>query len=93
MKNASHARPAWTIGLFLVIIYLFCLAWQFLLVDPAIQTLHVQLLMLTFPGFKAMTLGSMVWGGALSFVYGWVGALIYRSVVSISCKGKDSCCS
>lgn len=93
MKNTSHVRPAWTIGVFLVLLYLLCLAWQYLLTDPAIQTLHVQLLMLTFPGFKGMTIGSMLWGGVLSFVYGWVGALIFRVVGNVSCQGKKACCN
>ena len=76
----------WTLGLFFVALYTICLAWSTLLTDPALKTLHVQLLALTFPGFVWLSFGSFIWGAILSFVYGWVGAGIFTWFSKKCCK-------
>jgi hypothetical protein len=85
MAKATFIQIGWTISLFFIVLYLVCLGWQFLLTDPALKTLHVQLLALSFPGFIWLTLGSFFWGLFLSFAYGWVGAGIFVWLRRLCC--------
>jgi hypothetical protein len=88
MRQVKFSKIGWTLGLFFVALYLICLVWQALLADPALKTLHEQLLSLTFPGFSWLSLGSFVWGAVLSFAYGWIGAAIFAWLSRLCCGEK-----
>lgn len=99
MKKSHFSQLGWTLSLFFVVLYIICLAWSSLLTDSALQTLHGQLLALTFPGFAWISLGSFVWGLILSFIYGWIGAGIFVWLHKFCCReegkseAKGNCCN
>lgn len=92
MKKSHFSQLGWTVSLFFVVLYLICLGWGYLLTDPALKTLHEQLLALTFPGFIWLSWGSFFWGLVLSFVYGWIGVGIFVWLQKLCCGDKDTCC-
>lgn len=72
---SSHAVR---VGGFFVILYVLCLVWQTWSADAAVQAYHLTSLKFLFPGFMGFTLISIVWGGILSFVYGFVGSYVFH---------------
>lgn len=80
---SSHAIR---VGGFFIILYLLCLVWQMWSTDAAIQTFHLTSLKFMFPGFTGFTLFSIIWGGILSFVYGFVGSYAFH-------RFHASCCT
>lgn len=85
MSN-NLVKHAIKVGLFFIILYLACLLWRFVHADPAVLNFHLLSLKTLFPGFTGYTAGSIVWGGVMSFVYGFVGSLIFHSFHKGCCK-------
>ncbi len=89
----SMTAPSWShamrVGLFVLALYVICLVWPSIFPYSAdVLNYHLIALKLSFPGFQGFTLGSVVWGGVLSFVYGFVGSIIFHALHSDCCKGK-----
>lgn len=82
-------RHAAAVGLFFIALYVLCLLWPNLLTDPEAVRLHLTSLKLLFPGFKGMDATSMLWGGVLSFVYGFVGSVAFHGLHKGCCGLKD----
>lgn len=88
MKHPKLMRHAALVGGVVVILYVLCLAYRVLLTDPQLVGLHQLSLRLWFPGFQGMDVASMLWGGLLSFVYGFVAAWIFHGVHKDCCGMK-----
>ena len=77
------------VGGFLVLIYAICLIWPKVYpYDVATLAHHLLSLKLALPGFQGYDVGSVVWGGVLTFVYGTAGSLIYHAFHQGCCAGK-----
>ena len=82
-------KHACMVGCFIVVLYALCLIWPMVYPYGAdVLAFHLLSLKLTFPGFQGYVLGSIVWGGVLSFVYGFVGSLLLHSFHRGCCQGK-----
>lgn len=82
--SSSHAAR---IGGFLVVLYAVCLIWPAVFpYEAAVREFHLLSLKLAFPGFQGMAVGSIIWGGVLSFVYGFVGSYIFHALHKNCCK-------
>ncbi|HLD32815.1 MAG TPA: hypothetical protein VJB10_04470, partial [Candidatus Peribacteraceae bacterium] len=58
-----------------------CILWSYLIVDPTLQKLHMDLLRISLPGFSGMDAMSIIIGLIESIVYGLiVGAAIASSL-------------
>ncbi|MDP2630191.1 MAG: hypothetical protein Q8P56_02165 [Candidatus Uhrbacteria bacterium] len=83
--NASHAVK---IGLVVVVLYVLCLFWRFTIVDPAVAQMHLLNLKLAFPGFQGYDALSILWGGVMSFFYGFIFSLIFHWLHRDCCQVK-----
>ncbi len=84
--SSSHALR---VGSFFVLLYALCLIWPKVYPYSAdVLTYHMLSLKLLFPGFQGYGIGSVVWGGVLSFGYGFVGSMIFHGLHKACCKGK-----
>ena len=88
MKAASTTH-AMRVGGFFVLLYALCLVWPTIYPYGAdVLAHHLLSLKLLFPGFQGYGIGSVVWGGVLSFAYGLVGSLVFHSFHSVCCRTK-----
>ena len=84
--SVSHAIR---VGGFFILLYALCLVWPRIYPYGAdVLAHHLLSLKLLFPGFQDFAAGSVVWGGALSFVYGFVGSTVFHWLHKDCCKGK-----
>lgn len=84
--STSHAL---SVGGFFVALYALCLVWP--LIYPYgsdVLAHHLLSLKLMFPGFEGYSIGSILWGGILTFVYGFIGSIIFHAFHSGCCKSK-----
>lgn len=82
----SHAVR---VGGFFVMLYVLCLVWPMIYPYGAdVLTHHLLSLKLLFPGFQGFDAGSILLGGALSFVYGFAGSLAFHSLHNDCCIEK-----
>ena len=88
MTRSLLWRHAAAVGLFIVGLYALCLLLPNLLTDPEAIRFHATSLKTAFPGFKGMDLVSMLWGGALSFVYGFLGSVAFHGLHRNCCGVK-----
>lgn len=85
-SSTSHAVR---VGGFFVLLYVLCLAWPLIYPYGAdVLAYHLLSLKLSFPGFQGFGIGSIVWGGVLSFAYGFVGSMIFHGFHKECCNGK-----
>lgn len=78
------------VGAYIVILYVVCLLWRFVITDPAVANFHLLALKTVFPGFSGYTALSILWGVALSFGYGYVGSVIFHSLHNECCTSKHN---
>jgi hypothetical protein len=84
--SSSHALR---VGGFFVLLYVLCLVFSKIYPYGAdVLAYHLLSLKFLFPGFTDFTIGSIIWGGVLSFVYGFVGSMIFHAFHKDCCKGK-----
>lgn len=88
MTKSLLWRHAAAVGFFFVGLFVLCLLWPNLLTDPDAIRFHLTSLKTAFPGFKGMDPGSMLWGGVLSFVYGFVGSVAFHGLHRNCCGVK-----
>jgi hypothetical protein len=48
--------------------------------DPAVMQFHLLALKTAFPGFTDFNAGSVIWGGIMSFVYGFIISVVFHSL-------------
>jgi len=77
-EKCSYWRCANSIGLFLLILFTLCFVWFY--INPAQQTLHLDLLELTFIGYDGMNAKSFALGAAQSYIWAYVGLAIWQLV-------------
>ncbi len=83
--SLSHAVR---VGGFILLLYAICLIWPMIYPYGAdVLAQHLLSLKLVFPGFQGYGLGSIVWGGVLSFVYGFLGSILLHAFHKGCCKG------
>ena len=70
-------------GLVSVGLFALCVLWKFVLVDPALQQLHLQFLQVTFPGFS-FAIGGLIIGAVESFVYGFLLGILFKWFVDLA---------
>jgi len=87
MRKASLQHAA-TVGVFIMVLYILCLLWRFSMTDPAVANFHLLALKTAFPGFQGFDLLSMVLGAAISFIYGFIGSVIFHALHCNSCCEK-----
>lgn len=80
MKNASLVKHAVLVGVFVVVLYVACLLWRYTMTDPAVMQLHLLSLKSVFPGFQGFDAMSILWGGVMSFGYGFVFSFIFHTI-------------
>lgn len=78
MKVESLFKHAAIVGVFAIALYAACLLWRFSMSDPMVAQFHLLALKTAFPGFNGFDTGSMVLGGVLSFIYGFLASLIFH---------------
>lgn len=88
MKYPKQMRHAALVGGVVLVFYVLCLAYRLLLTDPQLIGLHELSLRLWLPGFQGMDLASMLWGGLLSFAYGFVAAWVFHGIHKDCCGIK-----
>ncbi|MBU0540241.1 hypothetical protein KKF59_01040 [Patescibacteria group bacterium] len=88
MKNAKFFAHAATIGLFGVLLFILCMLWKLTITDPLVDQFHVLYLKFLFPGFKGFDVASILWGMVLSFVYGFLAAVVFHGLHPDCCKPK-----
>mgnify|MGYP001564603712 CR=1 FL=1 len=88
-NNASLTKHAVTVGLFVVVLYVLCLLWRVTMTDPEVIRFHLLSLKTALPGFQGFDALSIVWGGVISFVYGFLGSVIFHKLHSGCCGMKD----
>ena len=85
MKKQTLTQHALLVGAFVVILYVICLLWRYLLTDPNVIIFHQISLMTAFPGFKGYDLVSILWGGVLSFIYGFIASVVVHKLHGKCC--------
>lgn len=80
MKNESMFRHATLVAVFGVFLYAACLLWRFTMTDPAVMNHHLLSLKTAFPGFSGFDVVSIFIGGAWSFVYFFLGSIVFHSL-------------
>lgn len=80
MKIESLVKHAAFIGVFAIFLYAACLLWRFTMTDPAVLQFHLLALKTALPGFNGYDTGSVVLGGAISFVYGFVISIVFHAL-------------
>lgn len=88
MIKSQRWGHAAAVGLFFIGLYVVCLLWSNLLTDPEAVRFHATSLKVLFPGFKGMDAMSMLWGGILSFVYGFIGSVAFHGLHRNCCGIK-----
>ena len=87
--KTSFVPHASRVGLFIIILYALCLIWPAVFPYEAdVLAQHLLSLKLVFPGFQGFGIGSIIWGGILSFVYGFAGAWICHALHHDCCRSK-----
>lgn len=77
------------VGAFVVLIYVVCIVWPMFFPYAAdVLSFHLLSLKLTFPGFQGYDTASIVWGGVLSFVYGFVVSYLFHAFHGGCCSMK-----
>ena len=77
------------VGVFIVLLYIICIVWPMIYpYSNEVLAFHLLSLKLTFPVFVGYTVGSIVWGGVLSFIYGAVASLVVHAFHRGCCSGK-----
>lgn len=90
MTKPSIFHAFW-VGVFFVLLYVICLVWPKIYPYGAdVLAHHLLGLKLLFPGFQGYAVGSVIWGGVLSFVYGFVGSLVFHAFHGTCCQPKKS---
>lgn len=87
MKN-NLLKHACLVSIFLIVLYVICLLWSSLLTDAEVIKLHTNLLKLALPGFKGYAAGSIIWGGVLVAIYGFMASLVIHKLHGNCCLGK-----
>ncbi len=88
-KHSNLMKHAVGIGAFVVVLYALCLFWRVTMTDPEVIRFHLLALKTAFPGFQGLDLASIIWGGIISFVYGFVASVIFHKIHSGCCGIKD----
>lgn len=86
--QSSLSKHARAVGEFVVVLYVICLLWKFLNTDPEIASFHLNALKLALPGFKGFDVLSILWGGVLSFVYGYAASRVFHWLHRDCCELK-----
>ena len=88
MKGQVSIKHALLIGGFVIFLYVICLVWRVTLTDPAAMAFHLTALKVAFPGFAGYDGLSIIWGGFLSGLYGFLASLIFHSLHQNCCEPK-----
>jgi len=75
------------VGIFLALFFIVFFAWYWL--RPVNQDLHEKFMEIFFYGFSGMNFPSFILGIIQSYVWGYVGAALWR-IASAGCK-ENSC--
>ncbi len=88
-KQSALVRHAANVGVFVVVLYVLCLFWRLTMTDPEVIRFHLLSLKTALPGFQGFNPLSMLWGGVISFVYGFIGSVIFHKLHRGCCGMKD----
>ena len=81
MKTEYLLKHAAFVGVFAIFLYAACLLWRFTMSDPAVMQFHLLALKTAFPGFSGFDTGSVILGGIISFIYGFIISVVFHSIV------------
>ncbi len=84
MNNLHIIKTGNAFGILSVIFFLFCMAWGFLLTDPVLKELHVNILRIAYPGFTMSLIGAVI-GLVETFIYGWIFGALFAWVCRKVC--------
>ncbi len=90
MNQLSIGKTGLVVGALAVLFFALCMVWGTLLPTTELQTVHRQLLQISYPGFS-MTLGGMLLGAVESFIYGAIVGLLFAWLCRRVCGTKSEC--
>ena len=83
MNNKDFWKKGTTLGIFFAILFIVCFAWFFIRGGTeAVWDLHSKMMAMSFFGWRGPDLGSFI----QSFVWGYIGLLLWTVAVRISRK-------
>lgn len=80
-------KHAALIGVFVIVLFVACILWRYTSTDPEVMRFHLLGLKTAFPGFTDFGAQSIFLGVVYSFIYGFVGSIIFHSL-HCGCCGK-----
>ncbi len=83
-------KHAVRVGFVAVVLYVVCLVWRVPLqvTDPEVIKFHMLALKVALPGFQGYDVLSVILGGVLSFVYGFLAATLFHWLHKDCCVSK-----
>lgn len=86
MNTIEHASA---VGFFATFLFIICLLWSVLLTDPAVIAFHTLALKVAVPGFQGFDIASIIWGGLVSFFYGFLASILFHAIHKDCCNIKE----
>ena len=87
--NNALTKHAVKVGVYAVLLFVLCLIWRVTMSDPAVEEWHLLALKTALPGFNGYDALSVLLGGAESFVYGFLAAVVFHKVHGDCCVSKN----
>ncbi|MFH0987996.1 MAG: hypothetical protein V1763_01345 [Parcubacteria group bacterium] len=85
-KCCSCWPKAWRFGLFLVVLFVICFIWYFVM--PAQQDLMLSQLQMSFFWFSGMNFWSFILGAIQTFIWGLIISVIWCGIMGCGCECK-----
>jgi len=70
MSNQSTRQTSLALATVLGALFIVCFFWGYTISDPAVNSLHMNMLRMSFPGFTGLTLTSFILGLIQSVIWG-----------------------
>ncbi|PIR53033.1 hypothetical protein COU76_03195 [Candidatus Peregrinibacteria bacterium CG10_big_fil_rev_8_21_14_0_10_49_10] len=86
MSHYSLRQWSKAFALLFGIFFIICLLWSYLIADPMLQKLHMDILRFSLPGFSGMDATSVVIGLVESIAFGLILGLAIASSLNIFAK-------
>ncbi|PIR04037.1 MAG: hypothetical protein COV59_02525 [Candidatus Magasanikbacteria bacterium CG11_big_fil_rev_8_21_14_0_20_39_34] len=84
-EECNFFRCSNRVGIFLVALYILCFAWYF--IHPVNQSVHIQMLEMSYFGFSGMNFVSFLLGAIQTYIWGYVGVGLWSLLGCCHTKG------
>ena len=89
MNNLNTVKTGHVAGILSVAFFALCMLWGFVLSDPTLKELHLNILRIAYPGFGMSLVGFLI-GAVEAFIYGWVFGALLAWLCRKMCIGHTS---